>query len=572
MEFNIYINNIPTRVKEGELLLPVLKRFGIHIPTLCNMEDFSPTGACRMCVVEVEGRKELVTSCTFPVEENLRIKTNSQRVMRARKSIVEMLLSNHPDDCLYCVRNYNCELQKLASEMHVVERRFHTEKRPFFPDHSSPSVMRDAAKCVLCSRCVRVCDEMQEVTAIDFVERSNQTVVNSAFKRGLNISNCIHCGQCITVCPTGALSDISAIDTVQAALGDARKKVYFLISPSVAVSFAEHFGLKPQKEVMGVLTTVLKKLGGTKVFDLGMAIDLNIMLEAEILAQRLREGIKEPLISSCCPSWVRYAETFMPETTALLSPIRSPQQMLGKMLKEHYANENQLSADDMFVVSLTPCVGARFEITRPEMAQKGVAEVDAVITIRELMHLIHMHRINILNMPASEPDKPFAIGSALGIKAGYSGGKSEAIALELYHLLKTKPTESFRYIPGRSPTGIKEAKVQIGHRSYVFAWAASHKRANKLLNHLRTNKKNEVCYIEIMSCPDGCLAGGGQPIEVGKEKWRNRKKICQEMEKDCEFSVAFTNTQLQTFLNTLNKKLGNQSLKTLFKTGFEFSG
>lgn len=560
MDFTIHINNNPVKVQEGELLLPVLRRFGIRIPTLCNMEGFSPTGACRLCVVEIEGRKELVTSCSFPVEKGLCVLTNTQRVMRARKSIVEMLLSNHPDDCLYCSRNANCELRALAAELHIVERRYNAPKRPFFPDFSSPSVMRDAAKCVLCSRCVRVCEELQEVTAIDFISRSNQTIINSAFKKGLNNSCCVHCGQCITVCPTGALSDLPSLDKVQAALDHKGKKVFFLVSPALVVSIAEHLDFKPHQNVLGLLTNILKKLGASKIFDLSFAIDLHIRMEAQIIAHRFQNGIKEPLISSCCPSWVKYAETFMPEIVPHLSPVKSPQQVFGTYLKGLDATQDKAIEDDAFIVSLVPCVGARFEFTRPENTHKGIAEIDAVLTTRELLNLIRLHGIDITKATPEAPDMPFDKGLACGFKMGYSGGKSEAIAEALYPLIKKKRNDQYKYIVGRSPSGIREAKLAIGLKDLKIAWASGQSKANKLLESLRSDKKQSFCYIEIMACSDGCAGGGGHPIDFGKEKSRNRKKICQEFEKECALPNGSGSTHAENFLLDMEKSGTNHAI------------
>ncbi len=569
MDFKIEVNNSLVDVREGETLLAALRRQGIKVPTLCHMNRFSPTGACRLCVVEVEGKRDLITSCSYPVERNMKVFTNTQRVIKARKLIVEMLLSNHPDDCLYCERNGNCELQWLADEMNVKERKFFARKNPYFPDGSSTSVFRDPAKCVLCSRCVRICEETQLVTAIDFISRGNQIRVNSAFNKGLNVSSCINCGQCIMVCPTGALTDISHIEKVQAAMDKKKKEVIFFVSPSVTASVAEHFGLKPDKDLGGLVCAALKKIGADKVFDLGLASDLNVQDEARLLAQRLKNGAKGPMFSSCCPGWVKYVEEFRPELIPSLAVSKSPQQTFGKLLKTWYTKQEKMLPDNIYSVAVMPCVGKKFEASREEMTHKGISEVDAVLTVRELMRMMRTNGIDVRNLAPMPFDEPFASSSAAAWKLGYSGGKAEAIAMELFENLKTSAKETFKFSVPKNIAGRKESKVTIGKKTYGFAWVSGIERADSYINQLIAEGRDDIHYVEVMACLEGCAGGGGQPINRIPEKPRNRKKICQDMEKLNPWKTASENPALEKLFRSIKNSPDQENPETYFHTLFQ---
>ena len=568
MDFQIEINGSLIFVQEGETLLQVLRRNGFKVPTLCHMNRFSATGACRLCVVEAEGKRDLITSCSHPVERDMKIYTNSPRVIKARKLNVEMLLSNHPDDCLYCERNGNCELQWLAEEMNVKERKFFAQKNAYFPDNSSPSVFRDPAKCVLCSRCVRICEETQLVTAIDFISRGNQTRINSAFNKGLNVSSCIHCGQCIMVCPTGALTDISHIEKVQAAIDKKKKEVIFFISPSVTASLAEHFGLKTDKQLDQVVCAALRKLGANKVFNLGFAIDLNVYNEASQLLERIKKGNNLPMLSSCCPSWVRYVEEFKPELIPALASTKSPQQIMGQMLKTWYTKQEKVLPDNIYSVAVMPCVAKKYEASREEMTHKGISEVDAVLTIRELMKMMRANGLDFRNLSPEPFDQPFAESSASAWKMGYSGGKAEAVAIELFENLKGPDKEAFRFNVPKNAAIKRESKVSIGKYNFGFAWVSGIEKADAYLRQLKEEGRTDIHYIEVMACLEGCAGGGGQPINRIPEKPRNRKKICQEMEKNCPASAASKNKDLDSLLRTLGNSDSQTKMKDFFNTQF----
>ena len=569
MEFQIEVNNTLIAVEEGETLLMALRRNGFKVPTLCHMNDFSPTGACRLCVVEVEGKRDLITSCSYPVEKGLKVKTNSQRVMRARKSLVELLLSNHPDDCLYCERNGNCELQWLAEEMNVKERKYFSPKNPYFPDNSSSSVFRDPAKCVLCSRCVRMCEEVQLVTAIDFIDRGNKTKVNSAFHKGLNVSSCISCGQCIMVCPTGALVDISHLEKVQAAMDNKNKEVIFFVSPSVTASVAEFFGMKPAKGLGEMIASILKKAGARKVFDLGLGCDVNIIEESKQLIGHLDKGHSMPMLSSCCPAWVKYVEEFRTDLIPFMSTAKSPQQLFGSLLKDQYALEMGKKPESIFTVSVMPCVGKKFEAAREEMTHKGISEVDAVLTVREFLRMLRSFGLDIRRTEPEPFDAPYNQSSAAAWKMGYSGGKAEAVAYEIFQQLKQGNHDTFKFILPKNLLAKKETKVTVNGRTLGFACVSGIMEAENYLKQLQEEGRTDIHYVEVMGCPGGCAGGGGQPISYMHDKPRNRKKMCQDMEKVSPFKSAGQNAQTDALYTGLKALPGQGKAKELFHTGFK---
>lgn len=568
MDFQIKVNNSLIEVNEGETLLTALRRNGIKIPTLCHMNRFSPTGACRLCVVEVEGKRDLITSCSFPVENGMRVFTNSPRVIRARKSIVEMLLSNHPDDCLYCERNGNCELQWLAEEMNVKERKFFAKKNSQYPDNSSTSVFRDPAKCVLCSRCVRICEETQYVTAIDFTYRANDIKINSAFNKGLNISSCINCGQCIMVCPTGALTDISHIEKVQANIDKKKKEIIFFVSPSVTASLIEHYGIKTDYNPGWLIASALKKMGASKVFDLGVASDLNLREEARLLIERIRAGNKGPLFSSCCPSWVKFVEDFLPELTPSLSPVKSPQHIFGKLLKTWYARQQKALPDNVYSIAVMPCVGKKFEASREETTFRGISEVDAVLTIRELIRMVRANGIDLRKLDPVTFDEPFTGSSKNALKLGYSGGKAEAVAFELFENLKTSSKDIFKFNVPKNINGRKESRLTIGKKTFGFAWVSGISNAKAYLDELSAEGREDIHYVEVMACLEGCVGGGGQPINRIPDKPKNRKKVCQEMEKFASCNKTADNPCLDKVFRTLEISMDKGNWPDYFHTHF----
>ncbi|HAE37167.1 MAG TPA: ferredoxin, partial [Candidatus Riflebacteria bacterium] len=371
----IEVNKRQVEANKGELLLTAIRRAGIKVPTLCHFEGLPPSGACRLCVVEMDGR--LIPSCATTVADGMKCQTHSSKAVRARKTIIELLLADHPDDCLYCVRNGNCELQTLAEEYGVRTRRYQGEKSTCHLDVSSPALERDPAKCILCGKCVRVCEEVQNVSAIDFAGRGSKTRIETAFNEGLNMSSCVFCGQCIKVCPTGALREKSSIKEVLEAIADPDKVVVVQHAPAISVSVGEAFGLKPGSECSGPLNAVLRRIGFDKVFDTSFTADLTIMEEGSEFLARLKGKGKLPMITSCSPGWVKFAEEFYPDMLENLSSCKSPQQMMGAVIKNYYAEKANIDPKKIFSVSIMPCIAKKFEVTREEMLTDGVPDSDA---------------------------------------------------------------------------------------------------------------------------------------------------------------------------------------------------
>ena len=382
MIVNIEVNNKIIKAKKGETIRSALMAHGINIPSLCAMKDFTPTGACRMCVVEVEGKDGLVTSCSHPVEEWMKISTHSPRVVRARKSIVELLLSNHPDDCLYCIRNGSCELQDLAEELNVRERRIIGKKNKYRLDHSSPAIVRDPAKCILCGRCVRVCSEVQSVHAIEFINRGNKTFIGTSYNKDLNFSSCILCGQCIMVCPTAALYEKDNLAELEEALNNPARKVIAQIDPSVSVTIAEEFGIKPGKDIHGLVVAALRKIGFDLIFDTAFGADLSVIEMTKELIHNKDIDKKTPVFAGLCPGWVKYVEQFWPDYNVKLSPLKSPQQLLGSIIKNHYADISGIPSETIYSVAISPCTARKFEAQREDMTSKGISDIDNVLTTR----------------------------------------------------------------------------------------------------------------------------------------------------------------------------------------------
>lgn len=554
----IEINNRKIEARPNETILEALNRAGIKVPTLCHLSGLFPSGACRMCVVEVEGYSGLIPSCAYPVQPGMKIKTHSPRAIRARKTIVELLLSNHPDDCLYCVRNKSCELQNLAEELGVRQRRYAGEKNEYHVDTSSPSIIRDPSKCILCGKCVRVCEEIQGVSAIDFVNRGSRAHIAPAFDSGLNISSCINCGQCIMVCPTGALREKSDIKEVIAALDDPNKFVVVQHAPSISVTLGEEFGLKPGNDVMGIMTAALRQLGFDRVFDTAFSADLTVMEEASELVQRIKTGGKLPMMTSCSPGWIKFVEQFYPDMIENLSTCKSPQQMLGAIVKSYFAEREGIDPKRIFSVSIMPCTAKKFEAERPELTHHGVPDIDAVLTTRELARIIRMRGLDLKNMSPEPADSPFGERSSAGKLFGVSGGVMEATIRTAHFLLTGNEMVTPRIMELRGLDGIKEARIKIGDLELAVASVSGLKNARDLIEQVRSGKK-QLHFIEVMTCPGGCIAGGGQPLAANFDAIKARMKLLYDIDRDAAVVAAHNNRYIkklyQDFLgNPLSEK------------------
>jgi NADH-quinone oxidoreductase subunit G/NADP-reducing hydrogenase subunit HndD len=559
----IEVNGKTIEAKDGEMLLATLRRNGVHVPTLCHMDGLPPSGACRMCVVEVEGRPALAPSCALPVTPGLKVKTHSPRATAARRMIVELLLANHPDDCLYCARNNNCDLQSLAAELGVRQRVYSGVKNDYKIDASSPSLVRDPAKCILCGKCVRVCEETQAVSAIDFTRRGSRTIVGTAFGEGLNVSSCINCGQCAMVCPTGALTERSSIKEVLAALADPDKYVVVQHAPAISVTIGELLGLKPGKDAMGMMTAALRELGFQRVFDTSFTADLTIMEEGSELVQRLTAGGVLPMFTSCSPGWIKFVEQFYPEFTPNLSTCKSPQQMMGALIKSFFAKRLDIDPRKIYSVSIMPCTAKKFEAARPEMTQNGVPDIDAVLTTRELAQLTRMRGIDVGLLEPSGADTPFGERSSAGKLFGATGGVMEAALRSAYYLVTGGELAELKIEAVRGLKGVKEARVKVGDVELGVAVVSSLGNARRLLEEIKAGRK-DLHFIEVMTCPGGCIAGGGQPLGVDPDTIRARLKALYQIDRDAGLRVSHRNKQvLRLYEEFLERPLGHRSHELL---------
>ncbi|HPF36120.1 MAG TPA: [FeFe] hydrogenase, group A [Candidatus Krumholzibacteria bacterium] len=512
----IEVNGRTVRARAGEMLLGVLRREGVRIPTLCQMDGLEPTGSCRLCAVEVEGRPTLVTSCAAPVEAGMVVRTHSARAVAARRTLVELLLNNHPDDCLYCPRHGDCRLQDLAEELGVRSRRLHGSHTRRARDVSSPAIVRDPEKCVLCGKCVRVCGEIQGVAAIDLTGRGCLARVDTAFGEGLNVSSCINCGQCVMVCPTGALTEHSHIDLVENALGDPELTVVVQCAPSISVTLAELCGELPGQDVDAAMTGLLRRLGFAKVFDTGFSADLTVMEEASELVRRLREGGTLPMFTSCSPGWVKFVETFYPHRIGHLSTCKSPQQMLGAVIKSRWAAQAGVDPHRIFSVAVMPCTAKKFEAARPEMLRGDLNDVDAVLTTRELASLMRRRGLRLGDAPAEHADLPFGTRSGAGKIFGASGGVMEAAVRTAHKLLTGEDPPVLELAGLRGRAGIREMRLAAGGLELGLAVVNGLGHARRLLDEIEAGR-DDLHFIEVMTCPGGCLAGGGQPFGAASD-------------------------------------------------------
>ena len=564
----IQVNNREIDANPGEMLLEALNRAGIKVPTLCYMKDLFPTGACRMCVVEVEGAPGLVPSCAFPVREGLKIQTHSERAVRARKTIVELLLSNHPDDCLYCSRNGECHLQNLSEELGIRQRRYTGLKSNHKPDTSSPSIVREPAKCILCGKCVRTCEEIQGVSAIDFVGRGSRTVVSPAFNRGLNVSSCVDCGQCILACPTGALTEKSKFKEIFAAINDPKKFVVVQHAPAVSVTLGELFGINPGVDVAGVMNAALRRLGFDRVFDTSFSADLTIMEEASELVHRLTTGGPVPMLTSCSPGWIKFVEEFYPDLIPHLSTCKSPQQMLGAVIKTFFAEREKIDPARIYSVAIMPCTAKKFEAGRPEMATDGRPDIDAVLTTRELASLIRMHGLDLASLAPEAADTPFGERTSAGKLFGASGGVMEAALRTAHFFLTGERMDAIKIQPLRGLEGVKEFRATIAGRELGVAAASGLGNARKLLEQVRAGRK-DLHFIEVMTCPGGCINGGGQPRGANLETIKSRMQALYAIDRDALVRSSHENPAINRLYGEFLEKPLSHRAHELLHTHYE---
>jgi NADP-reducing hydrogenase subunit HndD len=508
---NVVIDGHKVTVPKDYTVLDAAREAGIDIPTLCYLKDINKIGACRVCLVEIKGGRALQASCVYPVSEGLEVFTNTPKVREARKAVVELLISNHPQDCLKCTRNQNCELQELANKLGITDIRFKGAISSFPGDKSSKAIERIPDKCVLCRRCVAVCNQVQGVGVLNPINRGFETVIAPAFNHPLDSINCTLCGQCINVCPVEAIKEKDHIDRVWEALGDSKKHVVVQTAPAVRAVLGEEFGLPIGTSVTGKMVAALRRLGFDKVFDTDFTADLTILEEGHELLDRIKNGGKLPLVTSCSPGWIKYCEHHYPELLDNLSTCKSPQQMFGALAKTYYAKLEGIDPENIYSVSVMPCTAKKFECDRPEMNDSGYQDVDAVLTVRELARMIKQAGIDFNRLPDEEFDLPMGMSTGAGLIFGATGGVMEAALRTVYEVVtgETLPKLDFEEVRGLE--GIKEAKVDLKGTEVKVAVAHGLGNAKKVMDMIKDGRAN-YHFIEIMACPGGCIGGGGTPI------------------------------------------------------------
>jgi iron-only hydrogenase group A len=562
---SVEIDEKKVSVPLGTTILEACRQNQIHIPTLCHHPDLCIAGVCRICVVDVEGMRTLQTACSFPITSPLKIRTTTPMVRKARRHIIDLLLSEHYGECYSCFRNGNCELQTLAKEYGVDGYTFgHIDKPRYETDRSSASVIRDMSKCVLCKRCVRTCIDLQEVGVLEAINRGHETHIGTFLDKPLADVICINCGQCINRCPTAALRANDPSDEIWAAIDDPNKHVLIQTAPSPRAAIGEEFGIEPGHSYTKELNTALRRIGFDKVFDTNFTADLTIIEEGTELLNRLKKAIVDkdesvmlPQFTSCSPGWVKFIEHFYPEYLDYLSTAKSPQQMFGSIMKTFYAEQAGIDPANIITVALMPCAAKKFECNRPEMDASGYKDVDYGLTTREMAKMVREAGIFLPEMPKSGFDEPFGEASGAGLIFGATGGVMEAALRTVYELVTGRevPFENLVIEPCRGFEGIKQASVKLENLvdDYKFLegvnlkFVVAHGTANakKVMEMLRNGELSDVHFVEIMACPGGCLGGGGQPIPTNKDIRALRAKAIYEEEESLPIRKSHENPYIK---------------------------
>lgn len=569
---NCVINDKKLKVSEGTTILEAARQIGVDIPTLCHMklDNFNyenKPSSCRICMVEVEGRPKLCTACSEEITEGMVIRTDTPRAVQARKINLELLLSNHPKDCLVCPKNLNCELQSLAEKMGIREIAYKGERMQHHIDSSSNSIFRNPNKCVMCRRCETMCNEVQTVGTLSGLNRGFNAIVAPAFNIPLGESSCTFCGQCVAVCPTGALVEIDATQKVFDAIRNPKKHVVVQVAPAIRVALGELFNMEPGKVTTGKLVTALRKLGFDVIFDTDFSADLTVIEEASELVDRIKNNKTLPMLTSCCPAWVRFIEMNFPEMLDIPSTCKSPQIMMGTMVKTYYSNKTGIPAKDIVMVSIMPCTAKKAEAARDELGTKELRNVDYVLSTRELGRMIKLFGIDFNNLEEGKFDNLMGQSSGAGTIFGTTGGVIEAAVRTAGEWLSGQSLGKIEFQELRGLKGIREAEINIGDLNLRIGIAHGLGNARKLLEGIKS-KKYKFDAIEIMACPGGCIGGGGQPYHHGhSEILLKRQEALYEIDRNKKIRKAHENPMIkEIYENYLGKPYGERAHELLHTT------
>ena len=560
---NITIDGVPVSCPETTLILDAAKMAGIDIPVLCYHPDLKVRATCRICVVELKGQKKLKTACSNEVWDGAEFITNSPSVRQARKDVLELILAEHPQDCLKCIRSTNCELQQLARDFGITKPLFANQPKQIPIEDSNGVIVRDMAKCVKCGRCVEMCQEVQTVGAINTAHRSVEYEITTAFDRPLQDSTCVYCGQCISVCPVGALYEKDETEKVWQAIADKEKHVIVQVAPAVRVALGEEFGLEPGSITTGKMVAALRRLGFDKIFDTDFAADVTIMEEGSELLDRMAKGGALPLITSCSPGWINFVETFYPDLLPNVSSCKSPQQMFGALAKSYYPEKAGIDPAKIVSVSIMPCTAKKYESARPEMNGSGYRDVDVVLTTRELARMIKQSGFDFNKLTGEEFDAPLGLSTGAAVIFGTSGGVMEAALRTVYEIVTGKELANVDFEGVRGHTGVKEAEVDLDGKKVKVAIANGLKNARVILDKIRAGEC-DYQFVEIMCCPGGCVGGGGQPWGTTKATKEARMEGLYQADRDLPIRQSHKNPAVKALYDEfLGKPLGHKSHELL---------